>query len=262
MPTDFVIIGAGVIGSTAAFYLSNHPNVSSTSITFIKASTSGAAQGASGKAGGLVAKWAYPKALAEVSFKEHMRLAERFDGERKWGWRYVSAGEWVGRGRDPALPSPSHNDLKDMKKTGLPEDLRWISETMTDKYVPIASPGDTAQVHPYLFTTNILDVAVEKGVRFVQGAVTSLDIVSGHVRGVRYIPHGSMEDVYLPSDCVILAAGAWSQALLPSLNISGLCGHSIVIRTPRALPADAISPYALFTSISLPPRGGASPRVV
>ena len=70
-PHNIVIIGGGIIGCTTAYYLSCHPGfTSSTTVTILEASAHGAAQGASGKAGGLVAKWAYPRELVDVSFRE------------------------------------------------------------------------------------------------------------------------------------------------------------------------------------------------
>lgn len=71
---NIVIVGGGIIGCTTAYYISRHPLFSSASnITILEASQHGAAQGASGKAGGLVAKWAYPRELVDVSFLEVRR---------------------------------------------------------------------------------------------------------------------------------------------------------------------------------------------
>lgn len=70
-PRKIVIIGGGIIGCTTAYYITRHPSFSSPStVTILEASAHGAAQGASGKAGGLVAKWACPKDLVDVSFDE------------------------------------------------------------------------------------------------------------------------------------------------------------------------------------------------
>jgi glycine/D-amino acid oxidase-like deaminating enzyme len=70
-PRNIVIIGGGIIGCTTAYYISRHPSFSSsTSVTILEASAHGAAQGASGKAGGLVSKNAYPEELVRISFQE------------------------------------------------------------------------------------------------------------------------------------------------------------------------------------------------
>ena len=87
---NIVVIGGGIIGCTSAYYISYHPSFSSstTSLTILEASS--IAGGASGKAGGLVAKWAYPRELVDVTFKEHERLAQKHAGAERWGWRYTN----------------------------------------------------------------------------------------------------------------------------------------------------------------------------
>jgi glycine/D-amino acid oxidase-like deaminating enzyme len=67
MSNNIVIIGGGIIGCTTAYYLTRHPAFTpETTVTILEASKVGVAQGASGKAGGLVAKWAYPRELVDV----------------------------------------------------------------------------------------------------------------------------------------------------------------------------------------------------
>ncbi|KAH9887000.1 FAD dependent oxidoreductase [Cubamyces lactineus] len=298
---NIVIVGGGIIGCTTAYYLASHPafDPASTSITLIEASAHGVAQGASGKAGGLVAKWAYPKELVAVSFQEHVRLAQEHDGANRWGWRFVNCGSWEGRGEvvepdaaagsgvgsggrrkslektlglpgselesKPATGSETQASLKERRAaTGLPEDLNWVEPHLTDSYSPMAPPGATAQVHPYLFTTSMLELAQARGVRFVQGKVTAIIVDkagSGNGRrvgGVTYVPHGGAQEAQkLPATHVILAAGAWSPRLVPSLPISGTRAHSITIR-PR--PNTRIAPYVLFTEITLPASSTGSGR--
>ncbi|KAI0032064.1 FAD dependent oxidoreductase [Vararia minispora EC-137] len=268
-PKSIVIIGAGIIGSTTAFYLSRHPSLGSAQVIILEASKSGAAQGASGKAGGLVAKWAYPNPLTRISFHEHVRLAEEFNGADRWGWRWVSVGEWEGRGaprsnrrvgtapeqttslqKKAGLSSPTTS--VDRQAKGLPEDLSWVNANLTESFSLMAPPGDTAQVHPYLFTTSMLDLSVEYGVRLVRGRATTIERVEGKVSGVRYADSETGVESILSADCVILAAGAWCPTLLPDLPVTGTRAHSIVIRPPPNTPVDSVSPYVLFTSIRLP----------
>ncbi|TFY81756.1 hypothetical protein EWM64_g2251 [Hericium alpestre] len=273
-PANIVIVGAGIIGCTTAYYLAHHPLFSSAvKITVLEASRVGPAQGASGKSGGLIAKWAYPKELAKLSYAEHLRLAKELDGAKNWGFRQIEVGEWEGRGRRPGDLRLDESDLRldesessddeecprRSKASGFPADLTWINEALTDSYTPMAPSGDTAQVHPYLFTTHMLKLAAEKGVEFVKGRVTVLDNDSGHVTGVRYIPVDGTEEVHIPADCIILAAGPWSPSLVPALPITSMRAHSIVIKSPSSLHPNAVTPYALFMSLSLPktPRHGA-----
>lgn len=269
-----VIIGGGIIGCTTAYYLSHHPAYTqNTKVTLLEASKFGAAQGASGKAGGLVAKWAYPKELVGVSFREHVTLAEKHDGVNRWGWRFVGCGSWMGNGfvaDDTGTGVGKGGRRKSLEKTrgldedwkkkratlGLPDDLDWVDETLTDQYSPMAPAGATAQVHPYLFTTSMLELAKEKGVSFISGRVTEIntDSTTRTVTEVTYADPNTDESHTIPATHVVLAAGVWSPHILPSLPISGTRAHSITIR-----PTETISPYVLFTEILL---GGSAKRAI
>ena len=277
---DIVIIGGGIIGCTTAYYLTRHPSFDSrTKITLLEASTHGAAQGASGKAGGLVARWAYPKELVDVSFDEHVKLAKEHSGAERWGWRYIACGSWEGRGGlvPQEVPRPAEGsfvrksgsrleknigpaDGAGSKRTGttstkrrLPADLLWVEEDLTDSYSPMAGDGETAQVHPYLFTMSMLELAKAEGVILLNAKVSSIMQSGGKVTGVKYVNGHTQETAVLPATHVILAAGAWSASLLPALPITGTRAHSVVIR-PK--PTTTIAPYVLFTEISIPKAKG------
>jgi glycine/D-amino acid oxidase-like deaminating enzyme len=266
-PRSIVVVGGGIIGCTTAYYLTHHSSFTpSTSVTIIEASAHGVAQGASGKAGGLVARWAYPKELVEVSFDEHVRLAELHDGQDRWGWRFVNCGSWEGTGVDFGLGEKSRDVSvqkvarlgKGRGKTkGLPEDLTWVDEDLTAAYSRMAPDGATAQVHPHLFTTSMLSLADGKGAKLTQGKVTAITQSAGKVTGVKYAGHSGDENT-LPATDVILCAGAWSPALLPDLPISATRAHSIVIR-PQ--PDTKIAPYVLFTEIRFASSQSAHPEV-
>ncbi|KAF5365324.1 hypothetical protein D9758_005419 [Tetrapyrgos nigripes] len=284
---EIVIIGGGIIGCSTAYYLSRHPSFSSQStsspitIKLIEASKQGPAQGASGKAGGLIAKWAYPKELVNISFAEHVKLAEEHNGKDRWGWRFVDCGSWEGKGvlsQESGTGVGKEGNRKSLEKTlglngdheelekpldlakrrrkGLPDDLLWVDEESTYSYSPMAPKGHTAQVHPYLFTTSMMSLAQEKGVEFISGRVTNVlqDHTSGKITGVTYLESnpdsGAPKEVTISATDVIIAAGAWCPSIdiVSSLPISATRAHSVTVR-PQ--PSVTISPYVLFTEISL-----------
>ena len=279
MSRQIVIIGGGIIGCTTAYYLTRHPSYSSstTTITLIEVSRHGPAQGASGKAGGLVAKWAYPKEIVDLSFEEHVKLAKEHNGKDRWGWRYVGCGSWEGRGepvidsiseheeigttnlpKTLGLPSGGKPTSKLRKVTDLPKDLLWVKGDLTDSYSAMAKDGDTAQVHPNLFTTSMFELAKANGLNFVEGkAVSIVQSLNGKVTGVEYRDHGTAarEEKTVPATHVIVAAGAWSSAIVHQLPISATRAHSITIRPREGI---TISPYVLFTEISDPSPGPSS----
>ena len=279
VPRTIVIIGGGIIGCTTAYYLTHHPyySRSNTTVILLEASAAGPAKGASGKAGGLVAKWAYPKELVGLSFAEHVRLAEKYNGAERWGWRYVGCGSWEGRGESAQEYMGSGvgagGERKSLEKTlglsgdyktdykkkrfdlGMPDDLDWIKADLTFAYTPMAPHGFTGQVHPFLFTTSMLELATDRGAHFITGRAQDIhvDPTTRNVTGVTYQERDTGAVHTIPATHVVLAAGVWSKQLLPALPIEGTRAHSITIRPP--VP---ISPYVLFTEIDLPPGPGTS----
>lgn len=274
---NIVIIGGGIIGCSTAYYLSRDPSysTSTTNIVVLEASANGVAQGASGKAGGLIAKWAYPREIVDISFPEHVKLAEEHNGAERWGWRFVGCGSWEGEGLGESGSGVGKGGkLKSLEKTlgfeataapesradkGLPDDLTWVKEELTTSYSPMSGPDGTAQVHPYLFTTSMLDLAKEKGVQLVKGTAISVEQVNHHVTGVTYRDRSDSGRIKtLPATHVVLSAGAWSPTIIPSLPIAATRAHSVTIH-PKA--GVTISPYVLFTEILLPQSLSASPEI-
>ncbi|KAG2361037.1 FAD dependent oxidoreductase [Suillus spraguei] len=266
---NVVIIGGGIIGCSISYYLSRHPSysTSTTNITVLEASANGVAQGASGKAGGLIAKWAI----------HHVKLAEEHNGAERWGWRFVGCGSWEGEGEalgesgsgvgkggkrkslEKTLGFEATTAQESRKDKGLPDDLTWVKEELTTSYSPMSGPDGTAQVHPYLFTTSMLDLAKEKGVQLVKGTAISVEQVDRHVTGVTYRDRSDSSRIkILPATHVVLSAGAWSPSIIPSLPIAATRAHSVTIH-PKA--GVTISPYVLFTEISLPHSLSASPEI-
>jgi hypothetical protein len=207
-----------------------------------------------------------------VSFPEHIALAREHNGSSRWGWRYVGVGRWEGQadatrtnigsgvgkgGRRKSLEKKTGLPVSDgvdraskgRKELGLPDDLDWVREDLTSTYEPMAGEGDTAQVHPRQFTRAMMELAEERGAKLILGRATEIERENGAVSGVKYVSHDNGEVISLPADVVVLASGAWSPALVPTLPISGTRAHSITIKTA---PGRTIAPYALFTEISMP----------
>ncbi|KAI1310592.1 FAD dependent oxidoreductase [Xylaria venustula] len=303
---EITIVGGGIIGCSTAYFLTRHPFYSPDKhrITLLEASSTsaggrtegsikdpatladpataskrnpahdGIAGGASGKAGGLLALWAFPQSIVPLSFRLHDELAREHDGERKWGYRRCWASQVDCKARRPpdvdnstsggTLPADGgghtggaskglHKDHKKaasaLRKLGVPEDLDWVDATESlGAYDNIGTPDNTAQVHPELFTRSMAQLAEEAGARIVTGAhVTAINKSpdGSRVESVTYQKDGE-EITHSTSDCVV-AAGPWTRQLLPEIPVSASRAHSVVIRPPRPLSA-----YALFTAIKLP----------
>ncbi|QLG72849.1 hypothetical protein HG535_0D05580 [Zygotorulaspora mrakii] len=85
-----VIVGAGIIGVCTAYYLTRHADFdpSTHHITILESKR--VAGGASGKAGGLLASWAFPQQIVPLSFQLHQDLSDEHDGENNWDYRRLT----------------------------------------------------------------------------------------------------------------------------------------------------------------------------
>lgn len=225
-----------------AYYLTRHPsyNPSLHSITLLEATS--IAGGSSGKAGGLVAEWATPSCLAPLSFKKHAELAKTHGGDRLWGHRHVHCAE-------VALEARNLDNLSELTK---PE-IDWLAPGVLKSYTEIGNLSNSAQVNPFLYTTNTARLAAEKGAQVIIGKATEIKYSTDDAKSVTSVdyttPNGSAES--LEATDVIVAAGPWTPRLLPQVQLQTPRGHSVVIK-----PTSPISPHVLFPTISPAPDSG------
>ena len=105
---------------------------------------------------------------------------------------------------------------------------------------------DTAQVHPYQFTTSMADLAMDKGAKIVYGRCTGIDSRTD-VKKVLYTEKETGEEKVLEATDVVVTAGPWTKDVLKGAPIGNTRAHSVTIR-----PSQPVSAYCLFTQISLP----------
>jgi glycine/D-amino acid oxidase-like deaminating enzyme len=273
---NIVIVGGGIIGSTSAYFLSRHPNFSTSTHTITLLEATKIAGGASGKAGGLLALWAYPSSIVPLSYRLHKELADEHDGPSRWGYRTVHCGQVEAKGR--VIQGPTVHRAKDrptgerdggalngnnesvslqkrskeaiglLQAAGVPKDLDWLDAHSVSGYEKMGDPSTTAQVHPYLFTTSMAQLAEESDVKVIYGSATSINTGDdGSVESVSYTSKELGTSETLPATHVVLSAGPWTQKVWPKVPISALRAHSVTIR-----PSKPVSAYAVFTSITLP----------
>ncbi|KAF2031648.1 FAD dependent oxidoreductase [Setomelanomma holmii] len=257
---NIVIIGGGIIGSTTAYFLSHHEKFDKErdSITLLEATK--IAGGASGKAGGLLALWAYPSCLVPLSYKLHEDLAEKHGGAERWGYRAVHCGQIdmkgvlakkkeanATNGDSVSLQKRTQKAIGLLRAAGVPKDLDWVAAEGIKSYEEMGTPLTTAQVHPYQFTTSMAQLAEDRGVKIIYGSAKSINQENGAVTSVTYASKDTEEQNTINADTVILTAGPWTKTIWKAAPISALRAHSVTIR-----PAKPVSAYALFTSIYLP----------
>ena len=254
--------------------MTRHPSYdpSKHSITLLEASK--IAGGASGKAGGLLALWAYPREIVPLSYKLHAELAAEHGGDKRWGYRAVHCGSVAAKGRmlvshakdgegdqnsghSFPLPKRDKNAMGLLASRGVPEDLDWVADDSVKSYSEMGTPKTTAQVHPYQFTTSMAQLAEEKGVNIILGSVLDIDKSGGAVKSVTYQDKETSQRHTIPASDVILSVGPWTKSLYPSAPITSTRAHSVTIKSKTP-----ISPYALFTEISLPSGFGRTDQFV
>jgi len=218
-----VICGGGVIGTTAAYFLSLK------GVEAVVVERVGIAAAASGKSGGFLAlDWCAGTpvdALARRSFRLHAELAARLDGEA-WGYRRMEAFAAVASAR---------RDLSPRRDAEAPA---WLGPEIA-AHGRIGTPESTAQVHPARFTEAMLRAAEANGAKHRRGAVTGVDLADNGTRAAAVLVDGEP----LLCDAALIAMGPWSTLAcrwfrLPAIH--GLKGHSLLFQTGDALPAQAL----------------------
>lgn len=194
-------------------------------------------------------------------------MAESHGGKERWGYRKIHSGSLTAKGRaigtdsatdgnHSSVDSVSLQKIKDkasrtMAAAGIPKDLDWVATDSARSYYEMGTPDNTAQVHPYHFTTAMAQLAEDAGADIILGSVTSIDKTGGAVKSVSYKDKVTSEPHTIPATDVVISAGPWTRNIYPPAPISALRAHSVTIR-----PSKPISAYALFTEISLPPNFG------
>ncbi|KLU90047.1 FAD-dependent oxidoreductase, variant [Magnaporthiopsis poae ATCC 64411] len=183
---------------------------------------------------------------------------------RDGGCIHVFGGSSEGATQEPwhKVPKLDETASASMTELPLPAELDWVKRDIVSAWEEQGYLGrnETAQVHPYHFTTSMAALAQERGVnvrlgtkvtRIITSAAVSNGKASGGsggavVRGVELLDRNrnhawTMEDV---TD-VLVTAGPWTSTLLPQSKVRPVRAHSVVWE------AD-VSPFAVFTSITLP----------
>ncbi|AEO65069.1 uncharacterized protein THITE_2111659 [Thermothielavioides terrestris NRRL 8126] len=248
-----VILGAGIIGVSTAYYLCQHEDGSS--IHLVEPSPE-LFSSASGYAGGFLAKdWFAPSVseLGALSFEEHRRLAKEHGGREKWGYSPTTSVSYAAsaaardsqrRGDDWLRDGTSRADAA----PGIPDSRSgmtptWLRRLEGDHIELISDKDATAQVDPLLLCRFLLQECIKRGVQLHQPAkpIAIRTDGNGELAGIRIADTRSSAQTELPCARLIIAAGCWTgqvfRTLFPEsaleLPIKSLAGHSLVLKSPR-----------------------------
>ena len=275
-----IVVGAGIIGTATAFYLSESASNPS-SIHMIESAPRLFAS-ASGNAGGFLAKdWfsALVAPLGELSFNLHQKLATDHNGEERWGYAASTAlslaideGRGVGkgeRGEDWLLEGTSRANVALPKAEGdvLKEDgtPAWVTRQKGGTLDTISSEDGCAQVEPRQLCEFLMEKSRERGV-LVHMPARATDIIRGQdgaVTGVVVQNEETMKSTTIECDTIVFATGPWTPTAFSQLfpdskykiPISSLAGHSINVRSPRHTLAHEEKYGRCHAVFSAPSRG-------
>lgn len=244
MPT--VIVGAGIIGVSTAYYLSQSNNAEE--IHLLEASPQLFAS-ASGNAAGFIARDWFTSSLAalgELSFDLHKQLAAEYDGCRRWGYSPSSGSSLEetagsGNGADWLREGVSRSTAASRSVKANANGPTWLKNRTA---LDVMSDGSsTAQVDPLSLCQFLLDECLSRGVHLHQSArpVSAICSPSGAPTSLDIINTFSQKRSRLPCTHLVLAAGAWTpevyRTLFPTskilIPITSLAGHSLVLQSPH-----------------------------
>ncbi|KAI0119701.1 FAD dependent oxidoreductase [Daldinia grandis] len=243
-----VILGAGIIGTSTAYYLSKHQPASS--IHLVEPSPELFAS-ASGYAGGFLAKdWFSPAsaALGALSFEEHRKLAEKEGGAQKWGYARSTSISL-----SPATRSKKRIDLWVRDGASRAEAASaspsagvappWLRKGEGDAVEVISEEGTVAQVDPLQLSQFLLRKCIDAGVHLHHPAkaISIQTDVRDELSSICVADTQSSTETDIPCTNIVIAAGAWSsevfKTLFPTSNfklpVSSLAGHSLVVTSPK-----------------------------
>jgi sarcosine oxidase subunit beta len=214
---DVVVIGAGIHGASTAFHLAQR----GCKVAVVEAGAS--AGGATGRSSGLVRMHydlASESALAWRSFDYFSHWAERVGGD----CGFVKTGfiRIVPREREEALQA----NVADQVALGI--DTRVVTAEEVAEIAPLLTHDDfevaayepaSGYADPTSACSTMLGAARSHGASLYQGcAVEAIETRGGRVTGVETATGR------IASECVVLAAGAWSGRLAATAGVSlNLC---------------------------------------
>lgn len=149
------------------------------------------------------------------------------------------------------LPKQDASATALLSDSPLPADLDFIDPSLVTDYAEMGlgrtSNPETAQVHPFHFTTSMAQLARERGVNFLIGAkATKINHSKTSVGSIEYEDRNTGgEKILNDITDVVVTAGPWTGKLLPKTKVEGLRAHSVVYEAE-------VGPYAVFTDIQLP----------
>ncbi|KAI9836098.1 MAG: hypothetical protein M1819_001714 [Sarea resinae] len=278
--SNIVILGAGIIGVSTAYYLSESGRTPPSSIHIVEPSPELFAS-ASGYAGGFLARdWFAPStvSLGRLSFDLHQSLAHKHNGRQRWGFSpstgssLAHEGWEIGAAKGEDWLKEGNSRAQAAEKMDVDVDTEgptWLTRRNGARVEVISEGNVTAQCDPLKLSQFLLDECLKRGVQLHQPAeaISVSKDSQGELSSVRIADASAKTETDLPCHRVIITAGAWTHKafakLFPTATIkipvSQLAGYSIIVKSPRWKEEDEQKGcHAVFATASL----GFSPELL
>ncbi|KAF8451324.1 FAD dependent oxidoreductase [Terfezia claveryi] len=278
-----VIIGAGIIGTSTAYFLTH---LNPTREIHILESSPCLFPSSSSRAGGFLAKDWFSSSLTDLgilSFSLHRTLAEKHSGSEKWGYAgstglslitrrtaetlkptsAAARGEsWLRDGAsraEAAASSGSHTPVESSSSslvngTDLSDLPKWLSIASRPQVEVISSSDSTAQIDPVRFCNFLMGGCIAHGVHLhLRTSATRVltDPDNGNVTAVEL-----NTGITIPCSQVLITAGVWTPTVLRDLfpNINHTCPVLNQQKRTKYPPSDTVQGgkalcHAIFTTI-------------
>ncbi|KAJ4406123.1 hypothetical protein N0V91_004795 [Didymella pomorum] len=254
-----VILGSGIIGLCAAYFLSESGHTRPETICVVDSSPE-LFRCASGLAAGFCARdWFAPSvaSLGALSFSLHKSLADAHNGRQIWGYA-SSTGVSLSQDSESAIEGSGEDWLENgTSRAQLAHHNRaweedkgpeWLRRTKEGIMEVISQEGTTAQIDPKRFCGWLKESVEGRGVRILNPAAATevLRDAQGVLSGVRVVGSQDQQTHELPCTRLLITAGAWSPRVFATLfptaqtriPVSSLAGHSLLVRNPFFNPQE------------------------
>jgi len=218
---DIVIVGGGIVGSAAAYFLSLDPAVRGRRIVLVERDGAYAQGSTARSAGGLRQQFSTPEniALSQATLAMIRNLEALFGpgadvGFKEQGYLLLASAE--GRAilaENVAIQTQHGADVALLDAAHLSAQFPWLA---TDG-VAVGALGRSGEgwFDPPSFAALLRNAARGNGVEVVAGAVTGVEAQAGRVNAA-ILSDGRR----LPCGTLVIAAGAWSGELARMLGIA------------------------------------------
>ena len=208
-----IIVGAGVIGSSSAYFLSD----AGVRVTLIDRGEIGS--GTSSRCDGNILAIdkdpGFDSQMARLSQETLHDLAQKLPS-----FEYRRPGSYLVCDNEGEVPL-AQRWVEEQQEMGLP--FKYLDSPAIHEHLPHIAPdvpgglycASDSTLNPFLYTQRLAQAARQNGaVIFPHRPVQSLAVQNGRVRGVEF-----EDGTLLAGDVVVVAAGVWTPALMEPLGI-------------------------------------------